>query len=252
MEQGRYQAVSTGEHLLVPDLGLVLRSTDMDGVWVNGPFRANQEEDGKGRENKLQVKERKWSTLKKADKLYEGLAIEFKLSEEATWITGFFDSRTSELKLTETPVDCGLKRARATLLGGKLEYHPVTGEPRVLNTTGASALDNSVTGVPMIDLLDTEWVYNPEELGSEGFDRIDEEEGTGTKEPHLAWQVLGVTSISWEVVVNALWEWFTRVVCVWLVIRACWKVPIKMLAKEVETKLRFRKGMDHLYETVNE
>eukprot|EP00116_Pleurobrachia_bachei_P015303 sb/3475565/ len=90
----------------------------------------------------------------------------------------------------------------------------------------------------MIDLLDTEWVYNPEELGSEGLDRIDEEEGTGTKEPHQAWRVLGVTSISW---VNALWEWFTREVCIWLDIRACRKVPIKMLAKEVETKLRFQK-----------
>eukprot|EP00116_Pleurobrachia_bachei_P016816 sb/3477078/ len=105
----------------------------------------------------------------------------------------FFDSQTNELKLTETPVDCSLKRARAILLGEKLEYHPVTGEPRVLNTRGATALDNSVTGVTMIDLLDTEWVYSPEELGSEGLDRIDEEEGTGTKEPHLAWRVLGIT-----------------------------------------------------------
>eukprot|EP00116_Pleurobrachia_bachei_P014949 sb/3475211/ len=53
VEQGRYQAVSTGEHLLVPDLGLVLRSTEMDGVWINGPFRVNREKEENGKEGKL-------------------------------------------------------------------------------------------------------------------------------------------------------------------------------------------------------
>ena len=315
MEQGSYLAVSTGEHLLVPDLGLVLKSTEIKGIWINGPFRANQEEGAKGKETKLkagdesldalrkevnarlqyvleviksprakleylcdlynevrkmerlaaienparyarikleqgaitavsageyiiiypclQVKEWKWRTLAKTDKCYEGLAIEFKLSEESSWIQGFLDSRTNEVRLEETPVECSKKKAAATLLGGRLEYHPVKGEPRAMNVTGATALDGSVSGVPMIDLLNTDWVYNPEELGSDDLDRQEEEEETRTEEPHLAWRVLGITSIAWEEVVDALWEWFTRAVCLWLVVKTCWKVPMRRLIRKL-------------------
>ena len=71
----------------------------------------------------------------------------------------------------------------------------------------------------MIDLLNADWAYSPDELEKEDLDRQDKE--VETNHPHVVWRILGVTAVRWDVALGTARDWFTRIDCLWIVFRSC-------------------------------
>ena len=155
--------------------------------------------------------------------------IEFKLKDEENWRNGYLESETNEVRGVQSS-----PRGRLTMVNQRLEYHPTSGKPRVLNATEVFTLDSSAAGVPMIDLLNTDWAYSPDELEKEDLDRQDKE--VETNHPHVVWRILGVTAARWDVALGTAWDWFTRIVCLWIVFRPCLTGLKTRIVNEMKTR----------------
>ena len=104
----------------------------------------------------------------------------------------------------------------------------------MINISKVFALDSSAEGIPLVDLLDTDWTYDEEELGYDEMDR--QNDGFPQPKPHLAWRILGITEARWDVALTTAWDWFTRIVCLWIVCGACLSTMGKKLRAKMKEK----------------
>ena len=148
------------------------------------------------------------------------IPILYKMRKEDKMEDGLLIGGTNEVLREKGETKC-IGKKTAALVGGNLTLHQGV-KRHEINVSGAQVLDNVKDGIPFADFLDTDWVYEDDELDSANVDRQDMTDRDGDPEEqsgvHWVWKVMGVSHVGWDALVDGAWACFTRLVCLGVVI----------------------------------
>eukprot|EP00116_Pleurobrachia_bachei_P003197 sb/3463459/ len=192
-----------------------------------------------------------WRWGNKTNRCWKEVPIQYRLPKDTKWTEGYLDPNTNIIARRGTEVPC-LGKEIATELNNRLESHTQHGIQEI-NTTKVVTLDDAISGIPMIDFLNAEWAYDDSELSNTELDRITDERDTShpgerdpeiNESPHGIWKLVGLKTLAWDAVLNWMWLWFTRIVCLIYTTQTIgkwmWKIGENKL-KEIKWKKQQRK-----------
>lgn len=176
------------------------------------------------------------------DKCYDGLPVEFgvngsKLNGSEGIHKGFLLPKYNKIEVRGIEVNCHNKQPIITGVGGNLEWHSVHSKKiHIINVSNVIDLtDQMKEGIGVIDFMQTDWVYDAEDLRDTEIDRLVKEENSVNHDKEIAeskegevsslWEFLGIFNGKMSTIFNAAIMWIERVaigILLWKVFKISW------------------------------
>ena len=181
----------------------------------------------------VEVENLKWVKEEVGVKCHDGLAVEFTLEGSDAQHKGFLLPKYNRIELRGVQVDCHRREPEITEVNGEIQWHAAFSE-EVHKVNLSDVVDltyNLDKGIGMIDFLQTDWVYDSEDLRDAEIDRLvregdgmsmDNENPSSDKNDKVQslWNFLGIWNGEITTVFYAMFVWVERVI----VVVIFWKV----------------------------
>ena len=107
-------------------------------------------------------------------KCYDGLPVEFGVNGSEEIHEGFLLPKYNKIEVRGIEVNCHNKQPVITEVGGNLEWHSVHSKKiHIMNVSNVIDLtDQMKEGVGVIDFMQTDWVYDAQDLRDTEIDRL--------------------------------------------------------------------------------
>jgi hypothetical protein len=181
----------------------------------------------------VKVNKLKWIREDAGKKCHDGMPVSFVIEGSDKVHKGFLMPKHNKIEIRGVEVDCHKREPEVTEVNGKIEWHTAFGnEIHSVNLSDVVDLTyNLDKGIGMIDFMQTDWVYDSEELRDTEIDRLVREEddmradsesgsSSGRTEIDSMWNFLGIFNERISTILGAAVMWVERIV----VVIIAWKI----------------------------